>query len=832
MEKLPHINLPDLQQTHLYTTTQRGGGDSHLPPRNRAQHGAHLQKQLSSAWEKAGSSQLVTLKAREGVYLEFVSDPDAELVTKSLERMSSNKVRLLNVRKTTDAHGATVTLATVYVANDQKAFFANKISQYLNEETDKGNLKNEPLISSISHIKNALFDSFWTDSSKVKPSAKKQWVEVWLRASSDEDIALFNRFLSELKLETRQGVLRFPERAVRVVLANKEELEKLIQTCDLIAEYRLAKTTSSFFMDMERPEQQEWLQDLLERLDTEVSTQSSVCILDTGINNGHPLIKPFLSSSNCLTVDPAWGIHDHSGHGTLMAGTALYGDLVPLLTSNQQVAPTHLLESVKILPDQGANEPNIWGHITAQAVSRAEIEAPESKRTFCMAVAATDTRDKGRPSSWSAELDQLAAKWDEQRLFIVCAGNSLETIKLEAAVARYPDIQLKESVHDPAQAWNALTVGAITSLVDLTDPNLAGYSPVAQEGTLSPFSTTSHDWEENKWPIKPELVLEGGNLAVDGSGFATECDDLSLLSTAYKPSEQGYFYPFNMTSAATAQLAKMAGSIRAAYPDYWEETVRALLVHSAQWPEVLKAQFTSGSLTKADYQRLLSICGYGVPSLDRALFSARNTLTLISQAELQPFAKENSKYTTRDMHFYELPWPKDVLQALPDDVDVKMKVTLSYFIEPGPGEIGWKDRYRYASHALRFEVNNPNESQEEFLLRMNKQNRPEGYDSKNSLSTSDYWLLGTNARNRGSIHSDTWQGTSAELAASNFIAIMPVIGWWRERTNLGRWESKTRYSLIVSIETKNTEVDVYTPIAQQLAIETTAPVSTSTHSRG
>lgn len=181
------------------------------------------------------------MKAREGVYLEFVSDPDAELVTKSLDRVSSNKVRLLNVRKTTDAHGATVTLATVYVANDQKAYFANKVSQYLSEETAKGNPKNGPLISSISHIKNALFDSFWTDSSKVKPSAKRQWVEVWLRASSDEDIALFNKFLSELKLEARQGVLRFPERAVRVVLANKEELEKLIQTCDLIAEYRLAK---------------------------------------------------------------------------------------------------------------------------------------------------------------------------------------------------------------------------------------------------------------------------------------------------------------------------------------------------------------------------------------------------------------------------------------------------------------------------------------------------------------------------------------------------------------------------------------------------------------
>lgn len=56
MEKLPHINLPDLQQTHLYTTTQRGGGDNHLPPRNRAEHGAYLQSQLSRAWESAEQS--------------------------------------------------------------------------------------------------------------------------------------------------------------------------------------------------------------------------------------------------------------------------------------------------------------------------------------------------------------------------------------------------------------------------------------------------------------------------------------------------------------------------------------------------------------------------------------------------------------------------------------------------------------------------------------------------------------------------------------------------------------------------------------------------------
>ena len=273
-----------------------------------------------------------------------------------------------------------------------------------------------------------------------------------------------------------------------------------------------------------------------------------------------------------------------------------------------------------------------------------------------------------------------------------------------------------------------------------------------------------------------------------------------------------------MTSAATAQLARMAGTIRAEYPSYWEETIRALLVHSANWPEPLKKQFMAAD-KKSDYKNLLKICGYGVPSLDRALYSARNALTLIAQARLQPYDKKSGGgMRTRDMHFYDLPWPVEVLQSLPDDVQVKMKVTLSYFIEPGPGEIGWKDRYRYASHALRFDINNPGESKEEFIKRINKAAREEDEQLTSTQSASGHWLLGSTARDRGSIHSDTWTGTSAELAASSFISVMPKIGWWRERSHLGCWNRKTRYSLVVSIETENTEVDIYTPIVTKLKL--------------
>lgn len=33
-----------------------------------------------------------------------------------------------------------------------------------------------------------------------------------------------------------------------------------------------------------------------------------------------------------------------------------------------------------------------------------------------------------------------------------------------------------------------------------------------------------------------------------------------------------------------------------------------------------------------------------------------------------------------------------------------MRVTLSYFVEPGPGEVGWEDKYRYLACGLRFDA--------------------------------------------------------------------------------------------------------------------------------
>jgi len=838
LEKLPHIILSTPPDVSLYKTAKSPRGDKSIPPRDRVSHGQYLQGKLTTSWQEAENDQAVSHVTRNGIYLEFKSDPDSDLELQSLENLSK-KIRLLNVREqleTLEPSDAgedskqTTVFATVYIPHSQKRYFLDKLEKYQNEDTRTGKPKNANLINSISDIRKALLvESFWIDQKELAPEEDPEWIEVWLSSHAEDVLASFEVILEEQGIQSRAGSVKFPERIVKVILANKTQLSKLTELSDYIAEYRRAKSTAAYWTELDNKEQAGWVEDLLSRINVDNQSQTTVCILDGGINNGHPLIKPVLPDEACQAVNTGWGTDDHDkhGHGTMMAGIAAYGDLTEVLDSAEQVELTHQLESVKILPrPPEQNSPNLWGYITSQAVSRAEIQGPDKNRTICMAVTADDTRDRGRPSSWSAEIDQITSGADgsSRRLIVLSAGNS--TANTNDAAKKYPDIQITDSVHDPAQSWNALTIGAYTALDQITDPTYAGYSPVASKNCLSPFTTTSSTWEENKWPIKPELVVEGGNLAIDNAGFATECPDLSLLATHHDP-QNAHFSYFNMTSAAASRLGWMAGKLQSLNSEFWPETVRALLVHSADWPDEMKAQFIDDE-NKTSYKYLLGICGYGVPNLERAMYSAQNSLTLIAQSTLQPFDKKpkgESGFRTKDMHIYELPWPKEVLLSMPDNIDVEMRITLSYFVEPGPGEIGWKDRYRYASHALRFDLNSPGESKNDFVKRINKEARDKDEGKPGTKSPADHWVLGSQARDRGSIHSDIWKGTAAELADSNLIAISPTIGWWRERSYLEKWNKETRYSLVVSIQTEDETVDVYSPVAIQLGIPIVSEIS-------
>jgi len=208
--------------------------------------------------------------------------------------------------------------------------------------------------------------------------------------------------------------------------------------------------------------------------------------------------------------------------------------------------------------------------------------------------------------------------------------------------------------------------------------------------------------------------------------------------------------------------------------------------------------------------------GYGVADYARALLSSINDVTLIAQDHLRPFHRTGSgRIIGHHMNLHQLPWPRAELVAL-GETDVQMRVTLSYYVEPNPGERGWIRRYRYASHGLRFALKRSLESIQAFRARINRAVQLEDEDTDTDAGP-DNWLIGS-PRNVGSLHSDYWSGPAVELANRDAIAVYPVTGWWKEKPYLHRYERDVRYCLMVSINATAADVDIYTPITIAVGI--------------
>jgi hypothetical protein len=483
-----------------------------------------------------------------------------------------------------------------------------------------------------------------------------------------------------------------------------------------------------------------------------------------------------------------------------------------------------------LTPEQGANQGDAkhHGYLFDEAVGRSEITAPARPRVFTSAVTSSDDRDRGKPSAWSATIDRLAADYDGDgqfpRLFVLSAGNTVS----EAAWSNYPASLGTNGVRDPGQAWNALTIGAYTRKTDITEADAQHYQAIAPTGGLSPYTTTSSSWA-SAWPLKPDVVFEGGNVGKSAAGSAG-ISSLHLLTTNNLPQER-LFTTTNATSAASALGARMAAQLMAGYPSLRPETIRALIVHSAEWTDAMKAAYlpAHGAATKSDYVKLIRHCGWGAPDLDRALWSAGNSLTLVVEDLVHPYRKVKGKgVVSRDMNLHALPWPRDQLLALPPETQVELRISLSYFIEPNPSARGTSSKYYYPSHRLRFDVQRPlDATTEDFVARINA--AAEREDEGDPIDPKDpYWVLGDLKRHRGSLHQDMWRGTAAELATRGFVAVYPAKGWWRTRPAQERYDLPARYSLVVSIRTPSTDVDIYSPVAQQVAAQVGVPIVVNT----
>jgi hypothetical protein len=774
--------------------------------------------------------------ARPGIYVEVESIPDWDLALNGFDKLRGRdrhkhaEVVAVRSEEVASSDGSTtvaVERATVFIPEGKVGTFLKQFETYAKPTAPKPKeRRHHNFVDRIASLRLATLRALWTDEPSAYPGDKDViWWELWLRRTDGKEVLRLTAFAERSKIVLGRRHLTFDDRIVLLAHATPSALASAIDVLDDFAELRKAKELAGFFAKQGGVEQAEWVRDLLARTSPPKKATPAVTVLDSGVTQGHPLLQEAIDPEDVHAIDPAWGGHDDGGsrpgHGTEMAGLALYGDLIPLLAGSEQLALTHRLESVKILPPRGKkpHPPDNWGSVTALGVSYPEVAQPKRRRVFSMAITAADQRDRGQPTSWSAAIDALCVgrAFDrtsdgitflggvgESRLFVISAGN---TSVLERNHLARSDL---EPVEDPAQAWNPLTVGAYTERAVIEDERFDGYEPLAPAGELSPYSTTSVGFAA-PWPIKPDIVMEGGNVGINrADGIHDEVDDLLPLTTHYKPTEKPLVTTWG-TSAACASAARLCARITTDYPNLWPETVRGLVVHSARWTKVMGRHLAKKD-NKTERSKLLRRYGYGVPDEARAMRSAADSLTMIAQSTIRPF--DGGKF--RDIHMFELPWPNDVLASL-GEVEVQLRVTLSYFVEPNPARLGWKARHRYQSHGLRFEVKRRAETQAEFEKRINQLEREEG-ERRTEAAADAGWYFGSRAREHGAIHSDYWTGTAAVLAERGIIGVHPVTGWWKEQPKRDRSATGVRYALIVSIEAPGVETDLWTSVAQQVGL--------------
>lgn len=832
-----HLLIDGFTERRDFQSTLRPSSTIPLASRQVA-HGQKLLRQIgelkvqegqlriarTQAGVDAGAGMAITLQVASGWSIDF---------QKQLEWRRAG-IEVLSAKEAGE-----VEVVTLHIPEGKLSEFEKRITAYLNPDLDRADSKgvvkpkNVKLVNAVSDFRKAVFEELWTELSEPPTGEEPRWFQVWLRFTKPTAQQTRNQFVEasrRFQIEVEPGYLSFPGRVVLAVHTTRANLEQALELLDLVAEVRGVMPPSDFFLTTLKPyEQVPWVQNLARRTSTmPVGEGPHITLLDTGVNWAHPLLSPLLDTSDCHAVEPQWLPADHDGHGTEMAGVAAYGDLAEPLANSQPIQVPHRLESVKILPPTGQNPPHLYGWTMAKAAHIVETAFPQRSRTYVTMTTAAG--QAGMPTEYSANIDRLAFGYGlapetpdanpdargSERLFIMSVGN----VPWQGW-NDYPAVNDVSPAQDPSQSWNALVVGACTDLVTYDREKWPSYSPLAPQGGLSPSSTTSVAWALN-WPNRPDVVAEGGNGCSDTRMRVPSVGPESLrVLTTHRDFTRSTLCETGDTSAAAAEVARVAAMVQAQYPQYWPETRRGLIAHTAELTPAMLGDLPSSNLRVEHKRTVLRRYGHGKVNLVAALTSTRDRATLLVQDTIQPYQrKEDGSLKFGQLCLHALPWPADELQRL-QGTPVEMRVTLSYFIAPNPSRRGWRSKYRYQSHGLRFAVKGATETPDRFNSRINKIDREASEEIDSDVGSDpdkDNWFWGAQLRTSGSLHSDTWRGTAAQLALKSHVAVFPVGGWWRD-SDAEEAAQAVRYSLLVTLKVfTDLEVDIYNPIAVKVGV--------------
>jgi len=388
----------------------------------------------------------------------------------------------------------------------------------------------------------------------------------------------------------------------------------------------------------------------------------SVAILDSGLTSAHPLLAPAVGEATAMPRSLGDGA-DENGHGTLVGGIALYGDVEACIRARRFV-PEVRLYSVRVLNSNAEFDDSLL--ITTQMSDAVRyLVDTYNCRVFNLSLGDKNLPYRGgKVSPWASILDTLARELNI--VIVVSTGNfdyqPRDNESADAHVQRYPRYLLDDDakVIEPATGAIVVTVGALSSgdglPVGAAERDVS-LSPISREGEPSPFTRSGFGLGG---AIKPELCDLGGNRAYDGrTRRLRSLVELSTISTN-RDYLRRLFAADVGTSFAAPRVANLASRLIGVFSDASANLIRALIASSATVPAAARER-----LEGLGSNATLRVCGYGRPDFDRARFSDENRVVLYSDSEINH----------DNFHVYEIPIPDDFITGRDTRT---IEVTLAY----------------------------------------------------------------------------------------------------------------------------------------------------------
>ncbi|RTL35073.1 MAG: S8 family peptidase [Candidatus Melainabacteria bacterium] len=640
-DEFPLLRAQMRTSRHPFRNPKAGRGKKlALPPIDADSHQEFLQSKLSALLLKVSQRTLDSrLQDATREILQVVPRDGLTIPAASLSDKDED-VRLVSQDETTG-------VVLIDAPNAQLEFLKKKLKDYIdpNKLTKKNNRKNEPLIVPIMDIDLAGVKERSNDELRLlideASSTEPMWLEIACRGghrcAPQDSINSKNQIQTAIEVLGIETIVEEFEAAERIWFFLKlsiSELLLLTELVDCVYEIDLASSEVRDLVTLKELDDQSALKNLNRfSVSKPAKLAPAVVLVDTGIASNHPMLKDFVLTTSSALPEDASPI-DTNGHGTSMAGLSLYRDMGGAIRQNSVIGE-HWLQSVKIFNQRGIgsnSEKNrhYWPQLAVEAVDLAEKSDEEERPRVFVTTVTAPIKAPGE-TSWSTAINQLCYNNGLGRLFIVSIGNA-PTDRVPH-VHGYPQTNLGEKIDDPAQSVNALTVGALTHKTKVPVKDYPGHKSVAQTGEVSPHSRCGYP----QHPIKPELVLEGGNVAFDGKVPDPMVPTLTQISTGRNFTRTPIVL-MHGTSAAAANAAFFAANLRRTHPHLKAETIRALMVHSAEWSETMMAQ----APVKDDR---LALFGYGEPNFQYAERCARERATVVIEGSMPNAFLDKDKMT-------------------------------------------------------------------------------------------------------------------------------------------------------------------------------------------